>query len=91
MLVKGLPDDSAVHRGWGMKQELAALTLQAVDLGNIMYYRAHTDGTSAAPQPIRFPRPWDEEQKAKEEEKDTGPSPEELTKFFHQHTRRSKA
>lgn len=63
-LIAGLPIGSALHRSldptgwaWGTTEELLAVLVEVVDLGNRQYV-AFEAGRNKVPKPIDIRRPW---------------------------------
>jgi hypothetical protein len=72
-LVRHLPDGSAVTRaagGWSQKEELLATVVDTLGVSNHMYLMAHSEKGTKLPDPVHFPRPW-EDLKQEEAEVDT--------------------
>lgn len=73
-LIEGLPSDSALARDinpntagsdWGVAEELLALAVEVLDVGNRQFVIVNSKKGSPAPKPIKIPRPWDRKEKRK--------------------------
>jgi hypothetical protein len=63
--VLGLPPEGNIGRiigdpratGWSTTDELLAGVIELLDVGNRLYFRAHTKRGTQQPKPIKVPRP----------------------------------
>lgn len=71
VLLEGLPDEAAIWREemrWTTKDELQALTIEVIDMQRREAFMIAT-GKQHPSEPIKIPRPWDEEEKKAEPKK----------------------
>lgn len=82
-LVEGLPSDSALGRKgdppggrWSTTDELLAVLIEVVDVGNRMFLKAHTAPGTDVGNPIHIPRPWEEDRPTRSFD------PKDMQEFF---------
>lgn len=81
-LVNGLPEDSATHREtWTLRDEVAAATVEIVDFWGRVGAQLQGVKPRDLPDPVRIPRPGDEERNKPKIEKD----PRKIAAFFAKH------
>lgn len=83
VLVRGLPDDSALTRAasghhWRQLDELLATIAELVDINNRAFIRVHSEPHSPQPEPIKIRRPWDRDREPQRRTATT----EEMAAFF---------
>ena len=67
-LIGGLPQTSAVWRaahddGWTQQDELLATIVDMLGMNNQLILAVNSKKGAKLPEPVRFPRPWEKEEK----------------------------